>query len=573
MILREKSQEELAVDFDSCTVYTKLYCMCDYCDLIFKRSKRNILVGRKTIQKESCNSKVCAKRKREESQLLLYGVKNAGGSVESLKKYKKTCLDKYGVENSSSLSKVKEKTKHTNLLKYGKPSYLSTKECSKAKKKKAQELYGVNFFAQSPDIKQKIKKTNIQKYGVEHPMQNKGVQKKVKETCLTKYGVSNVSSVPEIRTKQLYTLLKNYGVNHPLQSKEIKNKQEATLFKNYGVLIPLQSEALKDKRKKTCLKTYGFEYPIQNNQVFKKMLETKMEKYGSYYPNFKKTEFEIKNWLNSFGFDFQSNIEILNGKEIDLFDKKLLIAIEYCGLYWHNEHSPEPRKRLYHFEKYKKCLEQNIQLITIFEDEWHGRKDQCQNFLKSKIKVYDKKVFARKCSVDIISNKTSKLFHEENHIQGSPRGMIVAYGLFYENKLIGVMSLGRHHRNSSQITLDRFCVSSGHQISGGASKLFKACTNWAANNNYSKIISWSDNRWSNGNLYKKLGFKLEKKLVPDYSYVNMKNPNKIRISKQSQAKKNTKCPKNKTEVDWCTERGMARIWDCGKIRWTYNIGN
>lgn len=88
---------------------------------------------------------------------------------------------------------------------------------------------------------------------------------------------------------------------------------------------------------------------------------------------------------------------------------------------------------------------------------------------------------------------------------------------------------------------------------------------------YSKIISWSDNRWSKGDVYECLGFKLDGDLKPDYSYVNIKNPNKKRISKQSQAKKKTGCPEGKTEHEWCLEKGLSRIWDCGKKRWVYEL--
>ena len=160
---------------------------------------------------------------------------------------------------------------------------------------------------------------------------------------------------------------------------------------------------------------------------------------------------------------------------------------------------------------------------------------------------------------------------EENHIQGPSKGLLVAYGLFNQEELLGVMSLGRHHRDSSKITLDRFCIKEGLCVVGGASKLFKACVGWAKQTGYSKIISWSDNRWSDGNVYKVLGFKLEEELVPDYSYVNTKNPNKIRISKQSQSKKRTSCPAGKTEKEWCLERGLSRIWDCGKKRWVFEL--
>jgi hypothetical protein len=142
--------------------------------------------------------------------------------------------------------------------------------------------------------------------------------------------------------------------------------------------------------------------------------------------------------------------------------------------------------------------------------------------------------------------------------------------LYCDGDLIGGMSLSKHHRNNVEMTLNRLCFRKGFQIVGGASKLLSHCKEWAKTQGYSKIISWSDNRWSSGNVYEKMGFKLEKDLPPDYSYVYLKGKAK-RYSKQSKKKSNTGCPKDKTEVEWMTELGYARIWDCGKKRWVFKI--
>ena len=108
----------------------------------------------------------------------------------------------------------------------------------------------------------------------------------------------------------------------------------------------------------------------------------------------------------------------------------------------------------------------------------------------------------------------------------------------------------------------------GWQIVGGASKLFSAGVKWCKENLYGKIISWSDNRWSNGNIYIKLGFDLEKNMPPDYSYVD--NSKHIRLSKQSCKKSDINCPPDVTEKKWMINNGFARIWDCGKKRWVWN---
>jgi hypothetical protein len=115
--------------------------------------------------------------------------------------------------------------------------------------------------------------------------------------------------------------------------------------------------------------------------------------------------------------------------------------------------------------------------------------------------------------------------------------------------------------------LDRLVFADGVRVVGGASKLFKALAIWAINHGYYEIVSWSDNRWSEGNVYDKMGFFLEEELPPDYSYVKGDN----RYSKQSLKKTSAEKLTGKTESQLRREQGYDRIWDCGKKRWVYRL--
>ena len=313
---------------------------------------------------------------------------------------------------------------------------------------------------------------------------------------------------------------------------------------------------------------------MQSPEIREKAIQTNIERYGSAYPTHKfgKTQKEIQDWLNSFGFNFQSDHTVLGNKELDMYDDKLNFAIEYCGLHWHHENSPQPRPSNYHISKFNTCKEKGIQLITIFEDEWINNQEVIKSVILSKLGVFEKRLYARKCIAKEISKKEFTDFCDKYHVQGGNSLAKVCFGLYYENELIGVMDLGFHHRKQvkGEMVLTRLCFKAGYQIVGGASKLFAACVNWCKNNGIKKIISWSDNRWSNGSIYKNLNFILEQELGSDYAYVNIDNP-KERISKQSQMKCNTGFPKDKSEKEWALENGLSRIWDCGKVRWVFKI--
>jgi hypothetical protein len=285
-----------------------------------------------------------------------------------------------------------------------------------------------------------------------------------------------------------------------------------------------------------------------------------------------KTEKEIREWISSLGihcdkFKFK---ERKDGIEIDVYVPSAKLGIEYCGLYWHNENSPTPRLRDYHLKKMLKANKEGIRLITVFEDEWRDRKAQVKNFLKSILNINEVRVFARKCECKQIDNNIANSFLKETHIQGSGK-TIVSFGLFYNDNLVGVITGGHHHRNedSSVLILNRLAFKEGYQIVGGSSKLLKNLTDYAKTNNYSKIISWSDNRWSEGNVYKKMGFMLEKELGPDYSYVKGAS----RIDKQSCQKKKLlkENAVGNTETEMAHSLNYYKIWDCGKKRWAKSL--
>lgn len=287
---------------------------------------------------------------------------------------------------------------------------------------------------------------------------------------------------------------------------------------------------------------------------------------------FSQAELDLLHFVQNYYPDARkSNLQELafstDRREIDIYIPSRKIAIEYDGLYWHTEDSKEPRLADYHFSKYKTCLEAGVQLITIFEDEWIYRNNQVKNFLKSVLGACTNVVYARDCAVQTVDLPVAKEFMNTHHIQGySPS--ITAVGLYYQEQLIGLMTVGLHHRNSSEVVLNRFVIKEDFHVPGGASRLLKYIEQFTKVLGYSRIISWSDNRWSLGRVYEKLQFTLEAELAPDYAYVDLSRPVK-RISKQS-CKKSELVKKGafgKTEYEMARSLNYSRIWDCGKKRW------
>jgi hypothetical protein len=524
MILHKKLQ----VPYEKIKYKEFVLIKCDYCGKETEKRKCKIIKGRKLIEKDCCSEDICTKKKLAEVNVLKHGVVNCFQRIDIKHKIKKTNLEKYGCEYAQQNEKIREKSKATCFKNYGVKHALQNKELLKKAQEKSKERYGSKFPIQLDKFKEKVRKTNLKKYGIENFLELPQVKEKIKQTNIEKYGEA-----------------------HPAASVEIQEKIKQTNIKKYGVKCVFETSQVKEKIKQTNIEKYGSPFPIH--------------KFG-------KTQESIRSWLNEYGYNFNSDYEILEGKELDLYDSDKKIAIEYCGLYWHNEDSPEPRNRKYHYYKYKKCKDNGIQLLTIFDDEWNNKQNIIKSVILSKLGVFETRLYARKCIVKEIDKKSFGNFCDQYHIQGKNSLSLVCFGLFYNNELVGVIDLGRHHRKKEQtsLVLTRLCFKEGYQIVGGSSKLLSACVAYCKKNNIKNIISWSDNRWSNGNIYKNLGFIWQEDLNPDYSYVNFKNPKK-RLSKQSQKKGNTDCPKEISELDWAKSRGLSRIWDCGKTRWIYVI--
>ena len=246
----------------------------------------------------------------------------------------------------------------------------------------------------------------------------------------------------------------------------------------------------------------------------------------------------------------ENNRIIIKPLELDIYIPSKQLAIEYCGIYWHTE---DKKERNAHFNKYLACKNKDIQLITI---------------LNAKLGLLPK-IAARDCEVKEITKQEAKDFINKYHLQGFAKSLIYL-GLFYNGAMVGAITGGPHHRQGHKdvFILNRLCFGS-HAVIGGANKLFKIFKQKVLNTGFKKIVSWSDNRWSNGRVYEAMGFSLEEELKIDYSYCKSKK----RFSKQSCQKKMLlkKGAIGKTEKEMALSLGLLRIWDCGKKKWSLKI--
>ena len=93
-----------------------------------------------------------------------------------------------------------------------------------------------------------------------------------------------------------------------------------------------------------------------------------------------KYEDEIAYYISTFYFGelIRNSRNIISPLELDLYYPEKKIAVEFNGDYWHNESMVTFD---YHHNKFKKCFDSGIILVSIFEHEWLPNKDSIKDYL------------------------------------------------------------------------------------------------------------------------------------------------------------------------------------------------
>lgn len=372
----------------------------------------------------------------------------------------------------------------------------------------------------------------------------------------TKYRISEILGVGKQYVNEWF---KYYGIEDNKDAQKYPKKQKK--LGNDDTILRSQLIKMNHDEKKT-LKEIANHYNVTDvliSQTFRNLGIEVQENYVQ--ANVSKDEKELIDFIRKYYSKSKSTKKVLNGLQIDCYIEELSLGIEYDGLYWHSEIYLD---KDYHLKKTKLCKERGIRLIHLFEDEWLERREIVESMLLN-ILNKSERIYARNCVFSEIHNKKEVMdFLNKNHLQGRPNSYKYAFGLYYNNELVEVMTYGIHHRSSEKsLVLNRMCTKINTSVVGGSSKLFKHSSRILKKHGHDKIVTWSDNRWSEGDVYNKMGFVVDKELPIDYYYVKSQK----RYNKQKFQKKKIGCPDDITEYEYMKSLGFNRIWDCGKKRW------
>lgn len=425
---------------------------------------------------------------------------------------------------------------------------------------------------------------------------NDTIQNKKRKTNLEKYGSTNVLASKHGKDLSTVTHLKKYGETHYNKTQSYKNRLESgDIIRNpnpekaalthktnaYNTIITKYTDLELLSPKEEYLEFGASTYHdykwrcVACNTIFMRWLNMGWKpECPTCIPKGTEPERLIKDFLthNNIQYTFRDRKSLGNRQEIDIYIPDKKIGIEYHGLYYHHDKVVD---KYYHYNKMVQAESQGIRLIQIFGDEIFNSEKIVFSRLKHILGLGKYSIYARKCSVVELSVIQKVKFFNKYHIQGNGNGSI-HLGLMYRNRLVAAMEfckmrpgIGRDTKKDG-FELMRYATIANFTIVGGAGKLFKHFIRTYKPN---MVISFADRRWSQGDLYFKLGFKcISNKKNIGYSYTKNFKRRLHRIGFQSRLLRHKLEIYNEklSEYENMSNNGFYRIYDCGNLKFEWD---
>ena len=475
----------------------------------------------------------------------------------------------------------------------------------------------------SKQVKSKRSASVKERYGVDHVFQHESVKAKSKDTILSNYGVDNVSKADAIKSKKVETCVSNRGTEYPMQSKVVLDKRYATCVERYGETSPWRSGEFRNSQYAKWIDTFG-KVPSWSDSARAKRSRTRASKYeeslrlagitiigidedtvtakcekcgGTYeiqkYVMYQRhvryginpcttcnpisgavsaAETEIIEYVRSaYSGEVLGNHRI-DGMELDIYLPELCLAIEYDGLYWHSDLY---KGAGYHMGKTDKCREMGIRLMHVFEDEWIYKKEIVKSIIDGALGVKRRTVHARKCELFEMSDAEYDEFVRTNHIQGYATAS-ARIGLRHDGETVSAMSFSKRRGISKrtgacegEYEMIRYCSKIGVTVVGGASRML---AEFVRTRLPDLILTYSDRRYFQGDVYARLGFEFQYDTVPNYWYV-FGNTRSHRFNHRKSVLVKNGADPAKTQAEIMSEKGIHLIYDCGNARYMLKINN
>lgn len=281
--------------------------------------------------------------------------------------------------------------------------------------------------------------------------------------------------------------------------------------------------------------------------------------------SFSQYEDAIRNFVKQIykGQIIQNDRKIIKPYELDIVLPQIKVAIEINGDYWHCAKF-ERMTPTFHLMKTQMAQKAGYKLIHLFVGQIIRKESIIKEKLRSIICNDLLSVYARNCQIKQIKAKQSNQFLNNNHIQGQDHSK-VRIGLYNNNQLVALMTFCKpRFTKKYEWELSRYATSK--RVIDGAGKLLAY---FERNYNPKSIITYCDRRFSVGNMYQKIGFKLEYISQPNYWYFTNKHQNLLKQDCQKHKLKKLLGEElfdpNLSEEENMKKIGAYRVYDCGNL--------
>lgn len=470
------------------------------------------------------------------------------------------------------LSERSTKTRKTCMSRYGVGCALET-DTAVANREKWLDAHGVDNPFQDDGVKLKSERSRLAKFGFAYTMQSPDKRALASRRYLEKTGYRHQFENPAVRDKIKSSLsdIDNDGVNARRSISMRRRFYDSLESCDVKPLFDFREFSTVDKREYRSRK---FRWKCDRcGNVFESVIDYNyISRFGS------PARCEICHPYSDCGTSYEENafFEFVTGLgefdvvrmdrttispyELDVVVPSRHIAFEFDGLYWHSDLF---RDKSYHLNKTDMCNKVGVRLVHVFEDEWINKGEIVRSRIRDMFGVYSDVVYARNCNVVTLCDGVSMEFLEKNHLQGRIHSA-VSIGLEYLGQIISVMTFGKSRFDvNHEWEMFRFCNRIGYHIPGAASRLL---AHFERRFHPVSIVSYADRRWSDGNLYRKLGFDMVSVSKPGYFYVkNQTRFSRMGFQKHMLENKLSVFDPTLTEYENMAANGYMRVWDCGNF--------
>ena len=259
-----------------------------------------------------------------------------------------------------------------------------------------------------------------------------------------------------------------------------------------------------------------------------------------------------------------NNRKILGGREIDILIPSMNLGVEFNGGIWHSSFKVDKN---YHFDKWFDCLVRNIELATVWEDDWSLRRNQINHMLKNRLTVQD--TLPRITHIQETSRTEAKRFSKPYNIHNIPETATTFITAESGTETIAIVS-AQETSTSFRLIHQSFKYPQSH----GLSEILVYIAEKAGHQNLPYIEAITDNSSLDQNIFAQHGFIRKEVIEPDITYL-YKNQRFLKQNLETFLASGADPgisynPENDSFENIIEENRIFEIWDSGSTLWTLN---